>query len=298
MNPQANAIKRRSKDFSVEAALTLKEFESILVQHFISYNRTVMKSYKLTLDQIRDRIVPSPINIYRHGLRSRSGLLRRYTEDDMRLKLLPSKTASITENGLSVNGMSYRPEKGVDRTSWFVHGRKKTTHITVSYDPTRTDSIMVHDSTEARGYFVANLNRESEKFRGMSLLEAQDIMSIESELLSSHDYSRAQNRALANEHTDSTAKKAKSLTAQAAKGRSKTSRRQDTKVAREVERNMERDQSATRSTSGEKYAPATPSDYAGSNVHPLRAPAAAKQNRAAALAKSARAGIFNGSMPL
>jgi putative transposase len=296
MNPQANAIKRRSKDYSLEASLTLEEFESILVSNFIAYNRTIMKSYPLTPDHIRDRIEPSPKNLYAHGLRTRAGQLRRFSEEALRLQLLPTSMASVDENGISVNGMCYQPEEGIDRTSWFVNGRSRTAKVKVSFDRTRVDSILVHDQTLPQGYFFAHLARESIHLKGMSLIEANAINSVDTELHSGHDFSRAQNRAVTNEHARSIVEPAKKLTAEAAKGRSKAARKADSKVAREAERNLERDASAIRMTSS---VPAVePLAVTNANVVPLNVQVVRPVSRSAALAKNARAGIFNGSMPL
>src|SRR5690606_41080333 len=61
-NPASNATKRRSKDFSLEACLTVEEFEAIIVQSIITHNRSIMPAYELNTQQLADKIPPSPIN--------------------------------------------------------------------------------------------------------------------------------------------------------------------------------------------------------------------------------------------
>jgi putative transposase len=240
-NPASNALKRRSENFSDGAALTLQEAEKIIVRAFIAHNRTIRARYELTRDQIRDKVEPSPVNIFAHGVRTQSGSMRKCTEEELKLALLPAEdAATIDENGIWVNGMCYQPENG-EHSDWFVEGRRSVGAVKVSYDRRRVDKIYVHDRGADDGYFLARLARHSVKYEGLSLAEAQWMQKQEEKLLANASHSKSEESTRFKADTRPILESAKRATAAATKGVSKTARRANTKTARETELNLERD---------------------------------------------------------
>ena len=248
-NPASNAVKRRSKDYSQHAVLTLQEFESILVKCFITHNKRVMKSFQMTREQIAARVQPSPIALFKHGLVTRSGQLPRYMQDTLRLALLPNDEATVDEHGIHVNGMCYRPENDV-RRAWFVEGRKAVGEVKVSFDRRRVDMIYVHDKDAPGGYFMANLSRHSIKYAGMSLQEAVLVQKEEEILHAQAEQSRLQTRGELRQHSEAIVANAKLEAKLASQGVSKTGRRTNAKAGRVQELNIERDELAMRAQSG------------------------------------------------
>ena len=298
-NPSANAIKRRSVDYSREAALTLEEFEKVLVMMFITYNRTIQKSFELSRDEIASRVEPSPIALFKHGLATRAGQLAKYTSDSVRLALLPSDAASVNEYGIWVNGMCYQPAAGVNKNSWFVEGRKAVGAVSVSFDRRRANILYVHDRDEPKGYFIAELARHSKKYAQMSVAEAVLVQKLEEELHAGASQSKAQGRSDFHQFAKPITDLARSLTAAATKGISKSGRRTNIKPLRKVEVHLERSKVAIPEFFDEKDAnPRSPNQVAqDGNVTYLNAPSAAR-HEARSPARAARQSMFEGTVTL
>lgn len=273
-SPAAEAFKRRGPEYPNNACLTLDEFERILVKNIIIYNQTIQKSYALSMEQIRDRIEPSPINLWNHGVISRAGQLARHAQDALRLSLWPSDFASVSEKGIEFSGLFYKPES-VDRSSWFVEGRKVNMQVQMSHDLRLVDRIYVHDPKAPNGYFTAVLSPKSSQFAGMSLKEAKHMLGIEEELKGGAIQSRGQGRIDLINFSDPIGANAKTLTHEAKKGVSNSGRRKNTVSARATNLTHERKESASSQHPGEHCAaansstPVTPAPQ-GTNVVPIR----------------------------
>lgn len=238
-NPASNANKRRATDFSLDACLTLLELEAILVKHIITQNRTIQKNFPLSESQLRDRVEPSPINIWNHGVISRVGQLARHTEDSLRLQLLPSETALVDERGIRVNGIYYLPEH-VERSAWFVDGRKSSFPIKITYDRRVVDRIYVHDESMPQACFTAILSPRSRHFEGLSWSEAKHIQKLDDELHAGAEQSEVQQRMEFRAHSKNIVDKASAETKAAMAGQSKSSRRKKTTETRAAELQSER----------------------------------------------------------
>lgn len=238
--PASLANRRRTKDNGLDGTHTVQEFESLLVTNIIARNRTVHASHVMTRDEIAHRVEPSPINLWNHGVRTRAGHLARFSPEVLRMKLLPQARAMIDEKGIVVDGRYYKPET-VDRNSWFVEGRRRTTHIEVSFDMRRVDRIYVHDRRERGGFFVAMLTSRSERFAGLSVDEAKHMAYAEFFLKGSARQSRAENLIKARLHATAIQDQAKEKTKAAMKNKRRSSRRDNLVQARADAKNMERD---------------------------------------------------------
>ncbi|MEG1925887.1 MAG: hypothetical protein RR415_09070 [Ruthenibacterium sp.] len=238
-NPASNANKRRVKDYSLDACLTLPEMEAILVKHIITQNRTIQKNFPLSESQLRDRVEPSPINLWNHGVVSRVGQLARHTEDSLRLQLLPSETAYVDEKGIRVGGIYYLPEH-VDRSTWFVDGRKSSFPVKITYDRRVVDRIYVHDESMPQACFTAVLSPRSRHFAGMSWSEAKHVQKIDEELHAGAEQSSAQQRMEFRSFSKNIVDEAAAKTKAAMAGQSKSSRRKHATESRAVELQSER----------------------------------------------------------
>lgn len=239
-NPASNAKKRRSKDFGLEASLTLSEMEALLVNAIVAHNRTIMKKYPLSKLQLESEVMPSPISLWNHGITSRAGQLRRHSEQSLRIALLPRGNGIVSEKGITLNGCTYEPVT-VDRASWFVAGRTRRATVMVSFDRRRCNSVYVHDPREPSGYFMAKLTARSKKYEGMSVAEVADAIALEERLKSGHTDSKAENMLRLHDSITPLISKAINLTKISKQGVSKTARRSNIKETRSIERNIERD---------------------------------------------------------
>lgn len=295
-NPASNALQRRSVNYGDKAALTLDEFEVIMVRWFIAHNRAVMRSYELTRAQIRDRVEPSPVNLFRHGVRTQSGQMRTYTENVLRLRLLPSAEATIDEKGIWVNDMCYQPSEG-QHPEWFVNGRRAVGAVGVSFDQRRVDMVYVHDKDAPGGYFTATLAGHSVKYAGLSLAEAKRMKKEEEELHANAEHSQRSESFHARRATKPVVENAVRETKSESKGVSKSARRAQTVATREAELARERDRTLAgngadgapvQPVAGESDVPAPPA----SNITYLSEQAAKRAPQSPA--RAARTQLFEG----
>lgn len=239
-NPHKIATRRRGDAFSLEACLTPEEFEAIIVKSIITHNRSIQQSYPLTNRQILDGIEPSPINIWSHGIISSSGQLTRHSEASLRFALLPELKATVSGQGIFVNGCYYMPAEH-DVQDWFVTGRQRRFNVQVTHDRRRVDTIFVHDPNTPAGYFMAKLTPRSEQFQGMSLDEVKALQAAEAEIKSNSLSHNVQLRAELHRFTDPLVSHAKQQAKTDRKGVSKAGRKRDIVETRGIERDIERD---------------------------------------------------------
>jgi hypothetical protein len=89
---------------------------------------------------IKDNVEAVPRKIWEWGISNCSGALKSFPEDVVKLAVMPTAKANVTEKGIKFKGAFYSSDKAV-RELWFEKARSgKTRQVTVSYDP--------HDMTD------------------------------------------------------------------------------------------------------------------------------------------------------
>lgn len=138
----AERRQRGGRQFELDACLTLHEFRQLLLLCVLEYNTsTTMSGYELDRHMIADGVEPIPVDIWRWGIRNRSGALRTLPLDSVRLNLLPRAEASVTREGIKFKGLLYSCDLAI-REGWFV--RARAAHrwgVTIAYDPRLMDTV-------------------------------------------------------------------------------------------------------------------------------------------------------------
>lgn len=245
-DPPENAKRRMGKHYEKDACLTLDEFTSIILNAIIEHNRAPMKEYDLSLQELTDEVEPSPIALWNHNIVTRAGALTRYSEERVRLALLPRGEATVSEAGIEFSGCFYTCPEAIQR-GWFVAARKRRFKLMVSYDGRLVDSIYVHGTGNqgTRGeVYACTLTPRSEKFKGLALTEVKAYEKLRILMTPSIEQGRIQARADFHARTnpiiDGAAKKLKA----AGPKKSRTSRRADIKDDRQAELRQERHEAA------------------------------------------------------
>jgi len=135
---------RGSHDYRLDAALTIKEYTKIVILHILKYNSRIMKENPLyDNDALKDHVPPIPIDIWNWGIINRSGQLRKLSEEQIKIALLPRGTARVTEKGIKFKNMYYTCEKAVEQ-QWFSQVRiKKSWTCCIAYDPRDLNHIFI-----------------------------------------------------------------------------------------------------------------------------------------------------------
>lgn len=244
-DPPSNATKRRGKHYEKDACLTLKDFGNLLVNTIIAHNRREITHYPLSVQELLEKVQPSPIKIWNHNIVSQAGLLTRYAEETVRLALLRKSQATVSAKGIEFGGCYYSCPEAING-KWFEMARKRHFNITVSYDTRLVDSIYIHPIDGKGEPFVACLTERSDGYKGLSFDEVAYYESLRSVITYQSEHQRLDNRIALKEATNPIIADAKQKLKNAYKGTSKkpsrTARRTDIKALREQERSLERQQ--------------------------------------------------------
>lgn len=132
---------RGEKDPRLEAGLTVREFETLLVHAILYQNQRRIEGYRLQRDMIADGIEPRPLDIWAWGVKNRSGHLRAADPAIVRSNLLPWDKATVTHRGIKYRNVFYGCERAM-REGWFEQARaSRSWQVDVAYDPRLVDSI-------------------------------------------------------------------------------------------------------------------------------------------------------------
>lgn len=165
--PPSNVTKRRGKNYSIDATLSLRQFGKRLLEYIIMYNKKPMKSYPLSPQEIEDEVMPSPINLWNYGMTQDTACPQRRPTALVRNALLPREPVSVTQFGIKFRDLYYACDELIQR-QWFVTARKKQFKVDVKFESGNVDKIYVLDKGEV---IEATLTGDSKKFAGMSFAE-------------------------------------------------------------------------------------------------------------------------------
>jgi len=97
-----------SRDYRLDASLTLHEFTRIIIKMAIHHNNDHrLINLKRDADMIADKVEPYPIDLLYWGLQNRPTSTRYYSVDEARLYLLPQAEARITDKGIEYRNLAY-----------------------------------------------------------------------------------------------------------------------------------------------------------------------------------------------
>jgi phage shock protein PspC (stress-responsive transcriptional regulator) len=241
-DPPSNAKRRRGVKYVKDACLTVQEAYKMFLELIIAHNRCPMNSYNRTLKEIDSGISPTPIEIWNHDIKTRSGQLTRFPEDKVRMALLPTGEATVTDKGIVFNDCYYTCEEATTQ-GWFVAARNKTnSKLEVKYDLRFADHIYVREVKSTKPYSPAELTSRSAAYKNMSFGEVNyykhliriDRRSYEQEKIQVHHELR--------QSITPTVENAKALQKSTGKKPSARARKIDIKEDRDQERRKERQQ--------------------------------------------------------
>ena len=163
--------KRGGRDYRLDAALNIRQFTQIIIKCVIYYNNHhYMDYFEKNETMLKDNVDPIPCRLWDWGVRYCSGTLRSFPEEVVRMAVLPTAKASVTEKGIKFKGMFYSSDRAV-REAWFEKARsKKTWPVTISYDPRDMAELYVWNQDDKK-YDVCYLLDWNQKYAGKYLDE-------------------------------------------------------------------------------------------------------------------------------
>ncbi|MGF1987477.1 MAG: Mu transposase C-terminal domain-containing protein [Nostoc sp. ZfuVER08] len=130
---------RGGHDYRLDGRLNINEFTKIVIFLILQHNNhDYLNNYARDEMMITNDINPIPRELWQWGIANRSGRLRTFPEDIVKLNLMPTGKATITARGIKFKGMYYTCEKA-RKEFWFEKSRssllfKSEKSLDISYD--------------------------------------------------------------------------------------------------------------------------------------------------------------------
>lgn len=174
---------RGGKDYRLDAVLDLDQFTQIIIECVLYYNnKHELKRYDKDRDLAASNVSAVPIDLWEWGIANRSGSLRQYPEDLVRFSLLPVDDATVTLNGIRMQGVFYTCPMAIEER-WFDRARQRGTwKVKVSYDPRNLDEIYLHGASASMQFQACQMTERSRAHRQMSIWEIDQQQQFEQQL--------------------------------------------------------------------------------------------------------------------
>lgn len=169
--------KRGGKDYRLDGKLTIKDFTRIIIKSILHHNnKDYIECYNRHEMMVADNVRPIPAELWKWGIRNRSGRLRSFPEDIIKLNLLPRDRGTVTSRGIRFKGMSYTCEKAI-KQRWFEKARnnsldKLSKYLDVSYDLRKPNFVYIRD-VDGRGFEKCFLLDSEERYLNKSIEEIE-----------------------------------------------------------------------------------------------------------------------------
>jgi Mu transposase, C-terminal/Integrase core domain len=173
---------RGARDYRLDAVLTLDDFTKIIIKQILYYNQKhYLKGYIRDEDLIRDDISPIPRELWNWGIINRTGKLKYFSEDIVKLHLLPRTAATVTHKGIGLKGIYYSCDRAL-KEAWFETARQKGTwKVMVAYDP-RDMSITYWLNPTTNAFEECRMVEASKRYINSSLEEINYLIEYEKQM--------------------------------------------------------------------------------------------------------------------
>lgn len=207
---------RGVRDYRLDAALTIHEFTEIVIWSVLQCNAAPISNFPTPPDAVADGYAPTPLDLWTHGIATRSGMLRSFSIDEVRKNVLPRTTAAVTHQGISFHDGFYECPTAV-RDDWFVKARVKTWRVEIAYDPRDLGLIWLCENGRFEECTTRGTNSKGIGLVGITLAERLDLRERDKQNIETAEDTHTNLRALANAKMEHIVEKAAAATSQAKK---------------------------------------------------------------------------------
>ena len=127
---EPDAAERGVHDYRLDACLTLKEFEQIILHCIVYYNSKRVVNFPFTDEMLAADVKPYANEIFSWGCKQLGANLIHIESQQLIQALLPRTTGRFKRNGLNVNGMRYKNDDPQYTERYLTGG-----DVTVAYNP-------------------------------------------------------------------------------------------------------------------------------------------------------------------
>jgi putative transposase len=162
---------RGEKDYRLDAKLSLEAYTKIIIHLIKEYNHSILTDYPMDQDMVKAGLIPTPINLWKWGMKHRYVGLHNKPKDIIRLNLLPNGDASVTYD----KGIYFRKLKlgytcdMAKENEWFEKARNSGVwSVKITYDPRNLDHIYLPDTDGLSFVKCELLPQYAQHFGGLS----------------------------------------------------------------------------------------------------------------------------------
>ncbi|QCN97445.1 transposase (plasmid) [Azospirillum argentinense] len=239
---------RGARDYRLDGKLNIDDFTAVII-HCVRYYNTqhLIRSYPRDRQVIAEEVKAIPIELWEWGIARRSGQLRSYPPDLVKLSVLPSDDAVVTMHGIRFYGCFYTCTKAMAE-HWFERARQTGTWtVRVSYDPRNMNEIYLHDEDQGRIRFIpCVMTDRSAAYRDRTLWEIDQVRQDERRIQNAHAPRALQGRMDMLQAAQDIVSAAEDRHAAAAPGGSDAEKLKDIRQNRQQERRDNQDREAFR----------------------------------------------------
>jgi hypothetical protein len=236
---------RGVRDYRTDAVLDIYQFTQLIIKCVLHHNlKHFLVSYLRDDMLIADEVTPIPIELWEWGITNRSGALRFYPEDYVKLSLMPRSKARVSYKGILFKKLSYSCDRAI-RELWFDRARNKSWQIDVSYDPRNMNSIYIRNVDDQGQFEKCFLLDQHGRYYGKTMDEIEYLFKVEKRGEQAPTHADLQSKADLTADIQNIVKKAEKMTSDAYDGTvSDTARVNGTRVHRKKEKELNRETEA------------------------------------------------------
>lgn len=166
---------RGAHDYRKDACLSLREFEKIILQCIVYYNRErLLAKFPYTQEMLNAKVPPHPSDIWNYGLDKPGANLIAVSKQRLITVLLPRTKGRFTQRGLIANKIRYKCD---DYTEEFLTGES----VTVAYNPDDVTHVyLIRDD-------YRKFDLIESRFEGLPLEAAKHMMQQQIDLLREYE---------------------------------------------------------------------------------------------------------------
>jgi hypothetical protein len=167
---------RGGSDYRLDATLDVDQFTRIIIRCILYYNNHhLLREYDKSALLVADGVQAIPTDLWEWGVARRSGKLRVFPEEQVKLSLLPFDEAVVTAQGIRFRGCFYTCQRAVAE-HWFERARQRGTwKVRISYEPRLMDEIYLHEDTGRVRFIPCGLTNRSRAYQGRTLWEIDQM---------------------------------------------------------------------------------------------------------------------------
>ncbi len=161
---EADFQERGARDYRKDAALTMEQFEKVLLRCIIYYNsRRIIENYPYSENMLEANVKPYASDIWNWGICQTGADLLKVSANELILTLLPRTTGKFSRQGLKVNGLRYKHENFTEK---YLSGDT----VVVAYNPDDVYYVWLIE----KGTYICFELIES-RFEGINLSKVQGL---------------------------------------------------------------------------------------------------------------------------